>query len=57
MKKQTIWIIIGCAISGAILYPIQRRRRMKEFNELTLDEKFAVRDEVKRLIDEMEAKC
>lgn len=30
MKKQTIWIIIGCAISGAILYPIQRRRRMKE---------------------------
>ena len=30
MKKQTIWIIIGCAISGVILYPIQRRRRMKE---------------------------
>ena len=30
MKKQTIWIIIGCAISGAILYPIQRRQRMKD---------------------------
>ena len=29
----------------------------KEFDELTLDEKFAVREEVIRLINEMEAKC
>ena len=29
----------------------------KEFDELTLDEKYAMRYEVTRLIDEMEAKC
>ena len=36
---------------------IKKVSDVKEFNELTLDEKFAVRDEVIRLIDEMEVKC